>query len=65
MQSNLKDDTLKFGINQEKHVDKVPRKLAESNCTTEKTRKSLKPVGTTPGVMHGSCKVHNASVEYC
>ena len=27
---------------------------------TEKTRKSLKPVGTRPGIMYGSCKVHKA-----
>ena len=32
---------------------------------TEKTRKSLKPVGTRPGVMYGSCKVHKASVGNC
>ena len=32
---------------------------------TEKTRKSIKPVGTSPGVMYGLCKVNNASVEYC
>ena len=29
---------------------------------TEKTRKSLKPVGTRPGILYGSCKVHKASV---
>ena len=32
---------------------------------TEKTRKSLKPVGTRPGVMCRSCKVHKANVENC
>ena len=32
---------------------------------TEKTRKSLKPVGTRPGIMNSSCKVHKASVENC
>ena len=32
---------------------------------TEKTRKSLKPVGSRPGVMHGPCKVHKASVKNC
>ena len=32
---------------------------------TEKIRKSLKPVGTRPGVMYGSCKVHKASVGNC
>ena len=63
---SLKDDTLlNFAINQEKHVDKVLKKLVESKSMTEKTRKSLKPVGTRPGVMYGSCKVHKASVENC
>ena len=32
---------------------------------TEKTRKSLKPLGTRPGVMYGSCKVHKGSVGNC
>ena len=32
---------------------------------TEKTRKSLKPVGTRPDIMYGSCKVHKASVGNC
>ena len=50
--ASLKDDTLlNFAISQEKHVDKVLKKLVESKSMTEKTRKSLKPVGTRPGVM--------------
>ena len=50
--ARLKDDTLlNFAISQEKHVDKVLKKLVESKSMTEKTRKSLKPVGTRPGVM--------------
>ena len=32
---------------------------------TEKTRKSLKPVGTRPGILYGSCKVLKASVGNC
>ena len=63
---SLKDDTLSnFAINQEKHFDKVLKKLVESKSMKEKTRKSLKPVGTRPGVMYGSCKVHKASVVNC
>ena len=42
----------------EKLSDKVLKKLVEFKSMTEKTRKSLKPVGTRPSVMHGSCKVH-------
>ena len=32
---------------------------------TEKTRKYLKPVGSRPGFMYGSCKVHEARVGNC
>ena len=63
---SLKDDTISnFAINQEKHVDKVLKKFVESKCMIGKTRKSLKPVGTRPGIMYGSCKVHKASVGNC
>ena len=63
---SLKDDTLlNFAINEEKHADKVLKKLVESKSMTEKTRKSLKPVGTRTGVMHGSCKAPKASVGIC
>ena len=30
---------------------------------TEKNKESLKPVGSRPGVMYGSCKAHKTSVE--
>ena len=63
---SLKDGTLlDFAINQEKHIDKVLKKFVESKIMTEKTRKSLKPVGTRPGIMYGTCKVHKASVGDC
>ena len=32
---------------------------------TEKTRESLKPVGSGPDVMYGLCKVHKATTENC
>ena len=51
---SLKDDTLlHFPINQEKHVDKVPKKLVESKSMTEKAMKSLKPLSTRPAIMYG------------
>ena len=63
---SLKDDTLlNFAINQEKHVDKVLKKFIEFKSMTEKPRKTLKPVDTRPGILHGSCKVHKASVGNC
>ena len=45
-----------------KNLKKYIKKFVESKSMTEKTRKSLKPVGTRPGIMYGSCKVHKASV---
>ena len=63
---SLKDETLlNFAINQEKHVDKVLKKLVESKSMTEKTRKFLKPVGTRPSAMYGSYKTHKCIVENC
>ena len=63
---NMKDDTLlNFAINQGKHVDKVLKKFVESKRMTEKTRKFLKPVGTRPYMMYGSCKVYKVSVGNC
>ena len=55
----LKDDNfLNFITSQEKRIDKIYKKLVDSNSMSEETRKHLKPVGTRPGIMHGSCKVH-------
>ena len=52
---SLKDDILlNFAINQEKHVGQVLEEFLDSKIMTEKTGKSLKPVGTRPGIMDGS-----------
>ena len=51
---NMKDDTLlNFTVNQEKHAEKVLKKLVESNNVTEKNRKLLKPVGSARSFMYG------------
>ena len=63
---SLKDDAfLNFAINQEKPADKVLKKLVESKSMTDKTRTSLKAVGTRPGIMYRSCKLHKASIGNC
>ena len=63
---SLKEDTLlNFFINQKKDFHNFLKKLVESKSMAEKTSKSLKPVGTRPGVMYDSYKVHEASVENC
>ena len=56
---------LNFAVDQEKHVDKVCKKLVESNGMTEKNRKLLKPVCSKPGVMYSSCNANKASAENC
>ena len=63
---NLKNDgILNFAINQEKRVDNILKKLVASNSIPEETRRSLKPVGTRPGIMYGLCKVHKDIIDNC
>ena len=62
---NLKNDgILTFAVNQEKRADNIFKKLVATNITSEETR-SLKPVGTRPGIMHGLCKVHKDIIDNC
>ena len=50
------DGTLSFAVNQEQRIDNILKKLVASNTLSEETRRSLKPVGTRPGIMHGICR---------
>ena len=36
-----------------------------SNSISEETRRSLKPVGTRPGIMYGLYKVHKDIIDNC
>ena len=61
---NLQNDgILNFAVNQEKSVDNIFKKLVATNSISEETRKSLKPVGTRPGIMYGLCKVHKNIID--
>ena len=63
---NLKNDgILNFAINQEKRVENILKKLVASNSISEETRRSLKPVGTRPGIMYRLCKVHKDIIDNC
>ena len=63
---NLKNDgILDFAINQEKRVENILKKLVASNSISEETRRSLKPVGTRPGIMYRLCKVHKDIIDNC
>ena len=62
----IKDDNLlNFITSQQKRIDKIYKKLVDSNSMYEETRRHLKPVGTRPGIMYGSCKVHEKCVDGC
>ena len=62
----VKDDNfLDFTTSQEKRNDKIYEKLVDSNSMSEETRRHLKPVGTRPGILYGSCKVHKKCVDGC
>ena len=63
---NLKNDgILNFAINQEKRIDNILKKLVASNSISEETRRSLKPVGTRPGIMYGLCKALKDFIDKC
>ena len=64
--ANLKNDgILDFAVNQEKRFDDILKKLVASNSISDETRRSLKLIGTKPGMMYGLCKVHNNVVSNC
>ena len=64
--TNLKNDgILNFTINQEKSVGNILKKLVTSSSISEETRRSLKPVGTRPGIMYGLCEVHGDIIDNC
>ena len=54
---------LNFVTSQEKRIDKIYKKLVDSNSMYKETRIHLKPVGTRPGIMYGSCKVHKKCAD--
>ena len=64
--TNLKNDgILNFTINQEKSVGNILKKFITSSSISEETRRSLKPIGTRPGIMYGLSKVHGDIIDNC
>ena len=62
----LKNDAfLNFVVNQEKRIDTIFKNLVDSNSMSKEMRKFAKPVGTSPGIMYGNCKVHKQQVDGC
>ena len=55
----VKDDNfLNFITSQEKRINKICKKLADSNSMSQETPRHLKPVETRSGIMCGSWKMH-------
>ena len=49
----LKNDTfLNFVVNQEKCIDTTFKNLTDSNSMSKEICKSVKPIGTRPGIMY-------------
>ena len=62
----LKNDSfLNFVVNQDKHIDTIFKNLVDSNSMSKEMRKFVKPVGTRPGIMYGTCKVHKQQIDGC
>ena len=62
----VKDNNfLNFITSQEKRINKICKKLADSNSMSEETPRHLKPVGTRPGIMYGSWKMHKKCADVC
>ena len=57
--------SLNFVTSQEKRIDKIYRTLVDSDSMSEEIWKYVKPVGTRPGILYGSCKVHKKCVDDC
>ena len=49
---------LNFLVNQEKRIDTIFKNLVDSSSMSKEMCKSVKPVGTRPGIMYGNCKLH-------
>ena len=52
-----------FITSQGKRIDKIYKRLVDSNSMSKETWKQLKPVETRPGIMYGSCEAHKKSVQ--
>ena len=66
MKNILKDNTkLNFQVNHEKCVNEILKKLKSAGSLSDKQRKTIKEVGSRPGVLYSPCKIHKAIVDVC
>ena len=57
------DIDLNYIINSEKKVTDLLKKLKNKNTISEKTYNKLRPVGSKPGTLYGSAKVHKLLIN--
>ena len=56
MKNILKDNTtLNFQVNHEKCVNEILKKLKSAGSLSDKQRKTIKEVGSRPGVLYSPC----------
>ena len=61
---NLTNDGISnFAVNQVKRIDNILKRLVATNSISEETSRSLKLVGTRPGIMYGLCKVQKDIID--
>ena len=58
-------DFWNFTISQEKRIIKIYKKLVEFDSMPAETKRDLKPVGTTPGIMYDTYQVHKKCDDGC
>ena len=56
------DDFLNFTISHERPIEKIYKNLVDSNSISEEIQRH---VGNIPGLMHGSCKLHEKCIDDC
>ena len=63
--SVAEDKQLNFIVNVEKHITDLLKDLKNSEVIFETVYKSLKPRGSSFGILYGLCKVHKQLVDNC
>ena len=62
---HIKTRTLNFQVNHEKRINEILKSLKSSVSLIDKQYKTIKAVGSRPGVSYGLCKVHKSIVGVC
>ena len=63
--SVAEDKQVDFIVNVEKHITDLLKDLKNSEVISETVYKSLKPRGSSFGILYGLCKVHKQFADKC